>query len=76
MYGHVVNGNEFLRRLKRLAKLRGVVVEVDNTRGKGSHAKLWFGDRATTIKDRRAEIGGGLLADMCRQLGIRARDLE
>jgi hypothetical protein len=69
-----MTGNEFLRRLKRLARRRGV--EIDETRGKGSHAKIWFGDRATTLKDRRAEIGKGLLADICRQLGIRLEDLE
>jgi hypothetical protein len=71
-----MTGNEFLRRLKRLARRRGVEIEIDETRGKGSHAKIWFGDRATTLKDRRAEIGKGLLADICRQLGIRLEDLE
>jgi mRNA interferase HicA len=71
-----VNGNEFLRRLKRLARRQGVMIEIDETRGKGSHAKIWLGDRSATLKDRRAEIGKGLLAEMCRQLGIRAQDLE
>ena len=45
-------------------------------RGKGSHAEFWYGDRATTLKDRRAEIGKGRLHAICRQVGIRPEDLE
>ncbi len=70
-----MTGNEFLRRLRRLGRERGLAVEVDEGRGKGSHAKVWFGTGATTIKDRRTEIAPGLLAAMCRQLGIRRQDL-
>lgn len=70
-----MTGSEFLRRLRRLGRERGVAVEVDEGRGKGSHARVRLGGRGTTIKDRRAEIGPGLLAAMCRQLGIRREDL-
>lgn len=75
MYDAAMTGNEFLRRLRRLGREQGVPVEVDESRGKGSHAKVWFGARATTIKDRRAEIAPGLLTAMCRQLGVRRQDL-
>ena len=37
-------------------------MELVECRGKGSHAELWYGDRATTLKDRRAEIGKGRAA--------------
>jgi mRNA interferase HicA len=38
--------------------------------GYRSHGRLYYGDRFTTLKDRRKEIGKGLLKAMCTQLGI------
>ena len=32
--------------------------------GSGSHGTLYAGDRKTTIKDRKREVGKGLLAKM------------
>jgi hypothetical protein len=46
-----------MRRLRRLAKARGLAFRYDPRRGKGSHGRLILGDRLTTIKDPRAEIG-------------------
>jgi mRNA interferase HicA len=71
-----MTGNELLRRLRRLGQQRGVDVRLDELRGKGSHAALHYGSRRTTLKDRRKEIGPGLLRDMLRQLGLTPRDLE
>ena len=71
-----MNGNEFLRKLRRLARKLELDLRIDETHGKGSHARVWLGMRGTTLKDRRKEIGPGLLHDMCRQLGIRPEDLE
>jgi mRNA interferase HicA len=36
-----VTGNEFIRRLKALGKARRVAVELDASRGKGSHQTLY-----------------------------------
>jgi hypothetical protein len=36
-------------------------VRLDEIKGKGSHAALYYGSRRTTLKDRRKEIGAGLL---------------
>jgi hypothetical protein len=36
---------------------------------------LYFGDEFTTLKDRKKEIGHGLLAKMCRDLTIDPHDL-
>jgi mRNA interferase HicA len=71
-----MNGSEFLRRLRRLGRRRGIEVEVVEFRGKGSHARLYFGARFTTIKHRSKELPKGLLKAMCRQLGIDPKDLE
>jgi mRNA interferase HicA len=43
--------------------------------GKGSHGRLYYGDRFATLKDRKKEIGKGLLKAMCPQLGIHPDDL-
>lgn len=44
--------------------------------GKGSHGRLYYGDRFTTLKDRKKEIGPGLLNAMLDQLGLTKKDLE
>ena len=70
-----MNGAEFIRRLKRLARQRGVTVMYNPRPGKGSHGQLLFGERLTTIKDPKKEIGPGLLHDILKQLGLDRNDL-
>lgn len=70
-----MNGSELARKLKRLAKQRGVWFEYEPRHGKGSHGQLVFGDRLTTVKDLKKEIGPGLLNDMLKQLGLTRNDL-
>ena len=70
-----VNGAELLRKLKRLARDRQVRFEYESRHGKGSHGRVFFGDRLTTVKDPKKEIGPGLLHDMLRQLGLKKDDL-
>ena len=69
-------GHEFVRRVRRLGRKRGVGTRFEARPGKGSHGRLYFGERFTTVKDRRKEIGVGLLAAMLRQLGLKREDLE
>lgn len=71
-----MNGNEFVRRVRRLGRERSVVVRFDARPGKGSHGRLHYGDRFTTVKDRRKEISAGLLYAMLRQLGLKNEDLQ
>ncbi len=68
-------GNEFEKRVKRLGRLRGVPVSFAPGHGKGSHGRLQFGDRFTTLKDRKKEIGPGLLKAMLEQLGLSKSDI-
>lgn len=70
-----VTGAEFVKRVRRLGRAAGVPVRFETEHGKGSHGRLYYGDRFATLKDRRKEIGKGLLAAMCRQLGIDPRTL-
>jgi len=71
-----MTGNELLRRLRRLAQQRGVEVRLDELKGKGSHAALYYSSRRPTLKDRRKEMGPGLLRSVLRQLGLTPCDLE
>ncbi len=69
-----MNGDEFIRRVRALGRERGVAVRFEARPGKGSHGRLHFGKRFATVKDRRKEIGAGLLAAMLRQLGLKRED--
>lgn len=71
-----MTGNELVRRMRRLGRERGVAVRFETRPGKGSHGRLYFGGRFATVKDRRKEIGAGLLAAMLRQLGLNREDIE
>jgi mRNA interferase HicA len=71
-----MTGHEFQRRIRRLGRKRGILVLFDAGHGKGSHGRLYFGNRFTTLKDRRKEIGPGLLKAMLDQLGLVRQDLE
>ena len=70
-----LNGTEFLRRVRRIGKRRNIAVRFDAVIGKGLRGVLFFGRRSTVIKDRKKEIGAGLLAAMLRRLGLSKRDL-
>ena len=69
-----MNGHEFESRVRKLARQNSVDVRFAD-HGKGSHGRLYYGKRFTTLKDRRKEIGHGLLRAMCLQLGVSLDDL-
>ena len=71
-----VNWSDFVQRVFELAAERGVPVHLDVKRGKGSHATLYYGNRKTVVKDRRQEIGRGLLSEMIRQLDLKSGDFR
>ncbi len=71
-----MRADEFARRIKKLGRRRGVSVSFDPGHGKGSHGRLYYGERFTTLKDRTKEIGPGLLKAMLEQLGLTKADLE
>jgi mRNA interferase HicA len=70
-----MRGREFVERLRKLGRERGVEVRVDRKQGKGSHHTIYFGRAKTTIPDLGKELGPGLLHRLCRQLGVDRRDL-
>jgi mRNA interferase HicA len=71
----IVKGSEFLRRIHDLARRKNMRYAFIPAKGKGSHGTLYFGSASTTVKDRKKELGSGLLRAMCRDLGIDPREL-
>ena len=69
-----MDGSEFRRRIRRLARRREVYYRFTRQRGKGSHGTLYLGDKKATVKS--GEIGEGLLKAMLRQLGLTKKDLD
>jgi len=71
-----MTGDEFERRIRKLGRKRNRPVSFERSHGKGSHGRLYYGGRFTTLKDRKKEIGPGLLKAMLDQLGLTKEDLE
>ena len=71
-----MNGAEFMRRIRRLGRRRGVTVRFSEKRGKGSHGTLFFGSRSTVVKNRKKQLSRDLLAVMLKQLGLSNKDLQ
>lgn len=63
-----MDGKEFVGRVRKLGRAKGIVVSLDKAHGKGSHQTLFFGSARTIVK--HGEIGKGLLHAMLKQLGI------
>ena len=71
-----MRGQEFIDRAHAIGRERGVYVDFQRKRGKGSHGTLYFGNRRTIVKDRRREISASLLSTMIRQLGLSRNDFR
>ena len=65
-----MNGRQFIARVRKWARSRNLEVRFVASEGAGSHGTLHAGDQKTTVKDRRKEIGKGLLGRMLADLGI------
>jgi mRNA interferase HicA len=71
-----MRGNEFIKKIQKLAKKRGIFSKVDSSRGKGSHVTLYFGERLTTVRNPKDELKTGTLKAMLSQLNITQDDLN
>jgi len=70
-----VTGNEFIRKVKAVAKARAAAVVLNDSRGKGSHQTLYFGTAFTIVRNPKDELKTGTFHAMCSQLGIKPIDL-
>ncbi len=71
-----MRGQEFIDRVKKLARERYIECRVDKKRGKGSHVTLYYGMNSTIIPDLKRELKTGTLRTIANQLGIRLEDLN
>ena len=71
-----MNGRQFIARVRKWARNRNLDVRFVASEGAGSHGTLYAGDRRTTVKDRKKEIGKGLLGRMLADLGIDRDDFQ
>ncbi|MFW6012279.1 MAG: type II toxin-antitoxin system HicA family toxin [bacterium] len=70
-----MKGAEFVRRVRKLGRRRGIVVLFLKERGKGSHGILYYGNRFTVVRNPADELKKGTLHAMLKQLGLRFDDL-
>jgi mRNA interferase HicA len=70
-----MKGNEFIRKVRKLGRQRGVRVAFVAERGKGSHGTLYYGDRLTVVRNPKDELKTGTLHAMLAQLGLTLTDL-
>lgn len=70
-----MKGHEFIKRVSRLGRTRGVEIRVDKKRGKGSHVTLYFGPRFTIVRNPKDELKTGTLNAMLKQLGLKREDI-
>ncbi len=63
--------DQFLRRLRSYAKAHELTLSVDRKRGKGSHIRVFLGDRFTFVPD---PVRPGMLRAVLRQLGVDERE--
>ena len=65
-----MNGKEFIRRVRKIGKNKGLACSVDEARGKGSHITLYFGDSLTIVRNPKDDLKTGTFHAMLKQLGI------
>ena len=53
-----------------VGQAKGLKTQFIASEGAGSHGTFYVGNRKTTVKDRKKEIGKGLLNKMLADLGI------
>jgi mRNA interferase HicA len=71
-----VRGSEFIRRVQRHAKSRGLRFDWRPDLGKGSHGILILGERRTVVRNSKDELKTGTLHAMIKQLGLSSGDIE
>jgi hypothetical protein len=72
MLGGVMNREQLIRAIRKLARKRGVHFELDEKKGKGSHCRVEYGDRWTTVQH---DLNPGRILRILRQLDIHPDDL-
>lgn len=70
-----MKGSELVRLIRKLGRRRGIQVDFQAERGKGSHGTLYYGNRFTIVRYLKDELKTGTLHAMLKQLGLSLDDL-
>lgn len=70
-----MKGSEFIKRVQKLAKARGVLCSWHADMGKGSHGVLKFGEVRTVVRNPKDELKTGTYHAMLKQLELTDKDL-
>ena len=68
-----MNRDALIRILRKLARKRRVLFEVDKKKGKGSHYWVMFDDKITMVQDK---LNPGRIERVLKQLELTRADLE
>ena len=71
-----MRGNEFIRKIQKLAKEKNLACEWRADRGKGSHGLLVIGNRRTVVRNPKDELKTGTYHAMLKQLGLTEKDIR
>ncbi|MEM8828172.1 MAG: type II toxin-antitoxin system HicA family toxin [Cyanobacteria bacterium P01_G01_bin.19] len=71
-----MTGKEFIKRVKQLAKAKGLEVSVNKTRGKSSHITLYYGEYFTVVRNPKDELKTGTYKAMLKQLKIKEDEFK
>lgn len=71
----MMTGKEFIRKVKKVGRSNGVIVEFTFRRGKGSHGTLFYGSRFTIVRNPKDELKMGTLHAMLSRLGLTFEDI-
>ena len=71
-----MTGNEFIKRVKKLGKTKGLEVSINKSRGKGSHITLYYGENYTVVRNPKDELKTGTYKAMLKQLGVKENEFK
>lgn len=71
-----MKGADFIRLVQRHGRRIGINVRFDARRGKGSHGRLYWGSRFTTVSNPKHELKTGTLHAMLADLDLKLTDLR
>ena len=60
---------ELIRKLRRLARRRNVTFDVKTNESKGSHRRIYFGNRNTTVP-WKSDLTAGAVRGILKQLNV------
>ena len=71
-----MSDKELIRKIHRLGKKRGIETRYEPRPGKGSHGRLYYGEKWTTATRRGKQLPRGELRGKLDQLGLTIKDIH